>query len=95
MELAAFQEVIRRTYLERDATRGVDGTFRWMVEEVGELAKSLRGADLSARTHEAGDVLAWLASVANLAGVDLEDAAARYERGCPSCGRIPCACSAR
>jgi NTP pyrophosphatase (non-canonical NTP hydrolase) len=95
MELSAFQDVIRRTFLERDAARGIDGTFRWMVEEVGELAKSLRGSDASALTHEAGDVLAWLASVATLAGVDLEEAAARYARGCPSCGQIPCACSLR
>ncbi|MGH2572382.1 MAG: MazG nucleotide pyrophosphohydrolase domain-containing protein [Actinomycetota bacterium] len=95
MHLSEFQDVIRRTFVERDAARGVDGTFRWMVEEVGELAKSLRGPDRSARTHEAGDVLAWLASVANLAGVDLEEAAARYGRGCPSCGQIPCACPVR
>jgi len=95
MELSAFQDVIRQTFLERDAARGIDGTFRWMVEEVGELAKSLRGSDVSARTHEAGDVLAWLASVATLAGVDLEEAAARYALGCPSCGQIPCACSLR
>ena len=45
MELSSFQELIRRTYLERDRARGVDGTFRWMVEEVGELARALRDGD--------------------------------------------------
>jgi len=93
MELSSFQELIRRTYLERDRARGVDGTFRWMVEEVGELARALRDGDPEARAHEAGDVLAWLASVANLAGVDLERAVQRYAAGCPTCGRLPCQCA--
>jgi NTP pyrophosphatase (non-canonical NTP hydrolase) len=91
MEIAAFQDVLRRTYLERDSERGVDGTFRWLTEEVGEVARALRGdGDL---VHEFGDVLAWLGSLANLAGVDLEEAAARYANGCPKCGAIPCRCA--
>jgi NTP pyrophosphatase (non-canonical NTP hydrolase) len=92
MELFEFQEAIRRTYLRRDADRGVDGTFRWLTEEVGELAKAIRHEDRDERVHETGDVLAWLASVANLLEVDLEEAAARYANGCPRCGSQPCAC---
>jgi NTP pyrophosphatase (non-canonical NTP hydrolase) len=92
MELAEFQDTIGQTFLERDAARGLDGTFRWMVEEVGELAKSFRRGDRAEMTHEVGDVLAWLASVANVAGVDLEEAATRYAKGCPACGAIPCTC---
>ena len=92
MHLGEFQELMRRTYLERDARRGVDGTFRRLTEEVGELARSLRHQDPDARTEEVGDVLAWLASLANQTGVDLESAAARYAAGCPKCGAIPCAC---
>ncbi len=94
MELTEFQESIRRTYLERDAARGADGTFRWLVEEVGELAKAIRQEERAERVHEAGDVLAWLASVANLLDVDLEEAAARYVEGCPRCGGQPCVCPA-
>jgi NTP pyrophosphatase (non-canonical NTP hydrolase) len=91
MEIAAFQDVLRRTYVERDTERGVDGTFRWLTEEVGEVARALRGdGDL---VHEFGDVLAWLGSLANLAGVDLEQAAAKYANGCPKCGAIPCGCA--
>jgi NTP pyrophosphatase (non-canonical NTP hydrolase) len=92
MELSTFQDVIRRTYLERDRARGIDGTFRWMVEEVGELARAIRDDDPEARVHETGDVLAWLSSVANLCDVDLEAAAKRYEAGCPTCGHAPCRC---
>lgn len=95
MQLAELQDIIRRTYFERDARRGVDGTFRWLVEEVGELARSLRHDDRANRVHEVGDALAWLVSVASLAGVDIEDAAARYASGCPRCGSIPCGCEPR
>jgi NTP pyrophosphatase (non-canonical NTP hydrolase) len=92
MELSRFQSTIRATYGERDAARGVDGTFRWFTEEVGELAKAIRVGDRENLVHEVGDVLAWLSSVADLMGVELEDAAARYAAGCPRCGEIPCDC---
>lgn len=95
MELSDLQSALRRTYYERDAQRGIDATFRWLTEEVGELARALRmpsGEDL---VHEFGDVLAWLASLANVAGVDLEEAARRYGSGCPRCGASPCQCEMR
>lgn len=94
MRIAELQDVLRRTYLDRDAARGRDATFRWMVEEVGELARALRDDDPVAMQHEFADVLAWLASLANLAGIDLEAAAARYGAGCPRCRQVPCRCVA-
>ncbi len=95
MELADLQERLRRTYLERDERRGRDATFRWLTEEVGELAKALRTGDAGNLRHEFGDVLAWLGSLANLTGVELDDAIARYANGCPSCGQVPCTCEFR
>jgi NTP pyrophosphatase (non-canonical NTP hydrolase) len=95
MEIRELQETLRRTYFERDSARGADGTFRWMTEEIGELARALRHRDRENTVHEFGDVLAWLTSLANLAGVDLEEAAARYATGCPRCGASPCACETR
>jgi NTP pyrophosphatase (non-canonical NTP hydrolase) len=95
VEIREFQDVIRTTYFDRDRERGTDGTFRWLVEEVGELARALRGSDPAELQHEARDALAWLASVANLAGVDLEVAASRYAKGCPRCGARPCRCERR
>jgi NTP pyrophosphatase (non-canonical NTP hydrolase) len=92
VELAELQQRIETLYGARDRARGVDGTFRWWVEEVGEVAKALRGGDPAALEHELGDALAWLASVANLAGVDLTKAVARYAGACPRCGATPCAC---
>jgi NTP pyrophosphatase (non-canonical NTP hydrolase) len=93
VELAEFQRIIARTYLQRDADRGTDGTFRRLVEEVGELARAIRHQDAGDLQLETSDVLAWLASVASLTGVDLEAAAARYAQGCPKCGESPCSCA--
>jgi NTP pyrophosphatase (non-canonical NTP hydrolase) len=92
MEISELQDVLRRTYLERDARRGPDATFRWLTEEVGELARALRKQDRENLEHEFGDVLAWLTSLASLTGVELSDAAERYANGCPKCGSTPCAC---
>jgi NTP pyrophosphatase (non-canonical NTP hydrolase) len=93
MEIAELQETLRRTYYPRDVKRGRDATFRWLTEEVGELARALRHDERDELTHEFSDVLAWLASLANLAGIDLEEAAARYASGCPKCDASPCACA--
>lgn len=92
MRLTELQRALASTYLARDARRGPDGTFRWLVEEVGELARAIRDRDPAALQHEFGDVLAWLGSLANLLGVDLETAAARYATGCPRCHTTPCDC---
>ena len=92
MELRDFQDLMARTYGTRDTARGLPASVAWLVEEVGELAQAIRKGDQEARLHELGDVLAWLASIAGQLGLSLEDAAARYGGGCPSCGAIPCRC---
>jgi NTP pyrophosphatase (non-canonical NTP hydrolase) len=92
MQISELQETLRRTYYQRDSRRGRDGTFRWLTEEVGELARALRHGEREALVHEFSDVLAWLTSLANLSGIDLEEAASRYATGCPRCGASPCRC---
>ncbi|HEY6566469.1 MAG TPA: MazG nucleotide pyrophosphohydrolase domain-containing protein [Actinomycetota bacterium] len=94
MDLSELQATMRATYLERDAARGRDATFRWFTEEVGEIAKAMRTGDRENLEHEFGDVLAWLMSLANVEGIDLEQAMARFEDGCPRCGASPCGCPA-
>lgn len=94
MDLSELQATMRATYLERDAARGRDATFRWFTEEVGEIAKAMRTGDRENLEHEFGDVLAWLMSLANVEGIDLERAMARFEDGCPRCGASPCGCPA-
>jgi NTP pyrophosphatase (non-canonical NTP hydrolase) len=92
MTISEFQRQIEAIYFEKDRARGVDGDFRWFVEEVGELAKALRGDDQAHLAAEFADALAWLCTLASLRGVDLEEAAGKYARGCPKCGGTPCGC---
>jgi NTP pyrophosphatase (non-canonical NTP hydrolase) len=92
MTLREFQRLIEDTYLDKDSARGLFPTFAWLVEEVGELASALRTGSAEELRHEVADCLAWLASVASIAGVDLEDAAGCYSAGCPRCERSPCVC---
>jgi NTP pyrophosphatase (non-canonical NTP hydrolase) len=91
--LEQLQRLIRDTYDQKDRRRGVEGTFMWFMEEVGELAAALRGGDSSQQAEEFADVLAWLATMANIVGVDLDAAVqAKYGDGCPDCRRSPCVC---
>jgi len=94
MTLRQLQDRIRVLYGEKDGRRGVEGTFMWFLEEVGELSAALRGGTHAEQTLEFADALAWLATLANIAGVDLEAAmAAKYGGGCPGCGGAPCRCT--
>jgi NTP pyrophosphatase (non-canonical NTP hydrolase) len=92
MNLTDLQRQMAVLYGDRDAARGVDATFRWLAEEIGEVARALRTGDRPNLEHEFSDALAWLASLANLVDVDLEVAMARYRDGCPKCGATPCGC---
>jgi len=93
MTLAQLQQRIRDLYGAKDGARGVEGTFMWFMEEIGELSAALRGGSPNEQVLEFADVLAWLATLANIAGVDLEAAMARkYGAGCPGCGQTPCHC---
>jgi NTP pyrophosphatase (non-canonical NTP hydrolase) len=90
-----FQQRIHDIYFERDKGRGSLGTFAWFVEEVGELSRALRRDDRQNLEEEFGDCLAWLVSLASIAGVDMAQAASKYALGCPRCQGTPCACPKR
>ena len=93
ISLNDFQELIREMYFEKDEACGVDGTFMWLMEEVGELAAALREGSHEDRMEEFADVLAWLATIANVVEVDLAQAViAKYGSGCPGCGHLVCTC---
>ena len=92
MEISEFQDVIARTYGERDRARGRAATVAWLCEELGELAQAVRKGTIDEQRHELSDVLAWLASLAHQLDLSLDDAAQRYAAGCPRCTALPCAC---
>lgn len=92
--LKDLQDRIRTMYGSKDSARGIEGTFMWFMEEVGELSAALREKDQAALELEFADVLAWLATLANIAQVDLGAAIQKkYGTGCPGCSQSPCACA--
>lgn len=88
LTFTAFQQHIRERYYETDSKRGTPATFMWFIEEVGELATTLHKVRGEAphtsggSTHadlegEFADVIAWLTTLANINGVDLDAAIRR------------------
>jgi len=93
MHIHDFQEMMRRLYFSRDIERGTKGNYSWLVDEIGELEEALDKSSRKEIEREFADVLAWLASLANTVGVDLEKAALeKYDRVCPKCRECPCQC---
>lgn len=84
MELDQVQTLVERLYGENDRERGVPATVAWLCEELGELAQAVRKGTREQQLHELGDVLAWLASLANQIDLSLEDAIQRYVDDPPS-----------
>jgi NTP pyrophosphatase (non-canonical NTP hydrolase) len=84
---------MQEIYFHRDSERGAKGTFDWFVDEVQELEEAVKLQDKKAMQNEFADVLAWLASLANVVHIDLEKAATlKYEGKCPKCKAKPCKC---
>ncbi len=78
MELAEVQQLMDDLYGATDRERGVPSTVAWLCEELGELAQAVRKGSREQQLHEFGDVLAWLASLANQLDISLDEAMSRY-----------------
>ncbi len=87
LTVKAIQQLIRDRYYATDSARGVPGTFMWFIEEVGELSTALANnapgksptpEERANLDEEFADVLAWLCTLANITGVDLEKALEKY-----------------
>ncbi|AAK43311.1 Conserved hypothetical protein [Saccharolobus solfataricus P2] len=74
LELKELQSKMKEMYFEKDSQRGIYATFTWLVEEVGELAEALLSNNLDSIQEELADVIAWTVSIANLEGIDIEEA---------------------
>ncbi len=96
MQIREFQQLIDRMYSDKDRARGAAKTFLWFAEEVGELASAIAQGDNRANlAGEFADVLAWLVTLANVEGVDLEEAIKKFTSGCPGCGQAVCRCDTK
>src|SRR4051794_39866946 len=93
LTLGALQQMIRQMYGAKDEARGDAATFLWLTEEFGELATALRSGTTEELALEMADVLAWLATLANIREIDLEAAVrTKYGTACPGCHAVPCVC---
>jgi NTP pyrophosphatase (non-canonical NTP hydrolase) len=94
MDLDDFQALIEKMYSHKDRLRGSAGTFLWLSEEIGELAAAIGEGTREEKALEFADVLAWLATLANVEGINLSEAVhAKYGAGCPGCGKFVCTCN--
>lgn len=95
MKISDFQERIRHLYLENDKSRGLNSTFIWLVEEIGELATLLKSDSLEIPkiAEELSDIMAWALSIANLLNIEMESALnLKYPERCIKCNQAPCQC---
>ena len=92
MDLKQYQEIIKEIYFKKDSKRGLDKTFNWFIEEIGELSRAIRKKDKKKIREEFADCLAWLLSVGTILGIDAEEAMEKYTKGCPKCGETSCEC---
>lgn len=94
MHIHEFQEMMHHLFFHRDCERGVRGTYERLADELEELGEALEGNSKEMIKKEFADVIAWLVSLANITGIDLERAAInKYNHKCPKCLNSPCQCT--
>lgn len=93
MHIEEFQRMMRQIYFHHDSLRGKTKTYEWLKEEIDELGEALDENNNTALESEFADVLAWLASLANVVNIDLQKAAlSKYDSKCPRCRKTRCEC---
>ena len=105
MEIKTFQKLMKDLYYHQDKERGINGTFLWFVEEVGEFSEAIRKYQLRKdendipilKNHiaeEMADIIAWISSIANLMDIDIQTSLySKYPNKCPKCNKNPCNCN--
>ncbi|MFX1309377.1 MAG: MazG nucleotide pyrophosphohydrolase domain-containing protein [Promethearchaeota archaeon] len=95
MKISEFQNLIKELYFKQDLNRGINATFIWLIEEIGEFARILRAKEIDIKnaSEELADIIAWTNSLANLLKIDLEFAISKkYPNMCIKCKSNPCIC---
>ncbi len=95
MKISDFQKLMKELYFHSDSERGINRTFIWLVEEIGELANLLKFEKIEKKqiSEEIADIIAWTNSLANLLDIDIEKALSeKYPQKCLKCNSSPCQC---
>ncbi len=88
-----YQGLMKKLYLDKDLKRGLEKTVLKLVEEVGELSEAILLQDKEKITEEIVDIIAWTLSIANIAGINVEESFIhKYSNSCPKCKNSPCSC---
>ena len=98
MKISEFQNLIKDLYFKQDRNRGINATFVWLIEEIGEFARILNNKEIeiSKASEELADIIALTSSLANLLDIDLEFALSeKYPGMCSKCKSKPCICKRR
>jgi len=96
MKISEFQQIIKDIYFHQDEERGINRTFIWLVEEVGELARIIKDQQIDKKkaSEEIADINAWINSIANLLDIDMESILRdKYPGKCIRCNSKPCQCN--
>ncbi|TFG29897.1 MAG: nucleotide pyrophosphohydrolase [Promethearchaeota archaeon] len=96
MDITDFQNLIKNLYYKKDGARGIEKTFMWLIEEVGELSSILKEKrpNIEKASEEIADIMAWTISIANLLEIDVEKALLdKYPNKCRKCNKNPCECA--
>ncbi len=95
MKISEFQHLMKELYFHQDNERGIQDTFIWLIEEVGELARIIKKREIDKKkaSEELADIIAWANSLANLLSIDLETVLfEKYPNKCLKCDSNPCKC---
>ena len=95
MKISDFQNLMRELYFHRDSERGINRTFIWLVEEIGELANLIKYEKIEKKhiSEEIADIIAWTNSLANLLDINIEKALSeKYPKRGLKCNSSPCQC---
>ena len=95
MRISDFQKLMKEIYFHRDSERGINRTFIWLVEEIGELANLIKYENIEKKqiSEEIADIIAWTNSLANLLDINIEKALLeKYPKKCIKCNSSPCQC---
>ena len=93
VSLTEVQDMMKTLYFERDQKRGEPKTYNWLKDELEELGEALNENNKELLEAEFADVIAWLASLANLKNINLEKTfLTKYPNSCPKCKSSPCVC---
>ncbi len=92
MTLRELQELVQTLYGNRNAARGLDATIEGLDDRIHRIS-DLADRELDERAKALSGVIVEVTSIANQAGIDMDEALRFYIHGCPECGNNPCDCN--